>query len=249
MIIKALPFLRKEDAPTFGAKAANLGEAAHWQYFNIPDGYAIRFHGHEELSTSVIRALFGSMGAVAVRSSGIGEDGASASFAGQHDTFLNVDRDYHIAQAIGQCRMSVYSPEALAYRKEHGITESPQIAVIVQKMVDAKCAGVAFTHHPITGEDCVVIEATSGLGDKLVSGEIVPDQYTWRFRNGNTFVDKEVVNDPVLSPKDVLRIVELARGVQFSFGNVPQDIEWALDHDDVLWLLQARPITTLKMAV
>lgn len=248
MIIKALPFLRKEDAPTFGAKAANLGELTYW-FPTVPSGYAIRFEGSldDHGLTWITHSLFTPLGKVAVRSSGLGEDGETTSFAGQHETILNCEGDLEILEAIHKCRQSVHSPEAVAYRHEHGITETPQIAVVVQKMVDAKCAGVAFTRHPMTGEECVVIEATPGLGDKLVSGHITPDCYIWRERGPHeqTLTGKI----PVLRPEDVFRIAALSRMTQGLFGDVPLDIEWAIDMDGNVCPLQARPITTLKMSI
>ena len=115
----------------------------------------------------------------AVRSSGIGEDGTGHSFAGIHETFLNVGRDA-VPEAVRSCRRLVSSEQARAYRAVHGLGADSRTGVLIQPMVDAETSGVAFTVHPVTGADELVINAAPGLGEALVSGQIEPDEFRVR---------------------------------------------------------------------
>lgn len=165
--------------------------------------------------------------AFAVRSCAAAEDGPAASFAGQFRTLLNVRTLAELEQAVAACRASADADHVHAYCRRNAIAPaSLRMDVIVQRMVDAKLAGVAFSVDPLTGEDRVVIEACEGSGDKLLAGERPP------LPAGHPLLDRWR-----------LRIEQLARSVQHHFGR-PQDIEFAID-DDGLWLLQARPITRI----
>ena len=120
--------------------------------------------------------------AVAVRSSAPDEDGATASFAGQHDTFLNVVGARAVAAAVVQCWQSLNSPRALEYRRQHGLSaEGVCLAVLVQEFIPADVSAVVFSANPVTGKaDEVVINANWGLGESVVGGTVTPDSFTVR---------------------------------------------------------------------
>ncbi|HVM44864.1 MAG TPA: phosphoenolpyruvate synthase, partial [Candidatus Thermoplasmatota archaeon] len=205
---------------------------------------------------------------VAVRSSATAEDLPEASFAGQQETFLNIRGEDMLLEHVQKCWASLYTPRAIYYRVKHDFPhDKVAIAVVVQVMVDAVKAGVMFTKHPSTGADITVVEAAWGLGEGVVSGHVTPDTYevgpdgkpinvrvsqkdTMYVRGKN---DRTVV-EPVIGAKKTQRVVSdeelkslhnLGRGIEKHYGS-PQDIEWAIDQNGRLNVLQARPITTLK---
>lgn len=209
---------------------------------------------------------------VAVRSSATDEDGAEASFAGQQETYLWVQGADAVVQKVRECWASLYTPQAIAYRSgmqpAEG-AEASRISVAVQLMVDADIAGVAFTVSPTTGDRSIVaINASWGLGEGVVSGEVTPDEYWVRkigptirdirvgkkthkyvsasSRQGTEFVDvaAELQEARALDDETVLRLTDLAKKVEKHYG-VPQDIEWAI-HGTSIYLLQSRPETNWK---
>lgn len=177
---------------------------------------------------------------VAVRSSGTAEDLADASFAGQHDTFLDVDGADAVLLAVRECWASLWTPRAIAYRERSSWDErSLAIAVVVQKMIHAEYAGVMFTADPVSGSlDRIVIEAVRGLSDALVSGEA---------SGRHCVVDKAtgtVISGGSLIPDSALKqLAVLGRAAEDHFG-APQDIEWTY-LDNAIALVQARPLTGL----
>lgn len=176
----------------------------------------------------------------AVRSSATAEDGAQHSFAGQFATYLNVP-DSEVIQRIEDVRQSALSPQVLAYCEEHGIEKPSAPAVIVQCMIPSVFSGVAFSADPVHGHRShVVICATEGTGDALVSGEV--DGQRWVLDEMGRVIssDSKLLDDSLLQ-----KIRELAQHCEGSFGK-PQDIEWTVDLSGKLWLLQSRPITTLS---
>ena len=184
--------------------------------------------------------------AVAVRSSATAEDQADASFAGQQDTMLDVRGEAALLQAVKRCWASLWSTRAMAYRQQREQDEKEQpdlaMAVLVQQMVPAITAGVIFTANPVTGDrGQVIIEATPGLGEALVSGQITPHRYVVT-KEDSRLVDQET-GQPLLSAEQIRRLTEVALRIESHFDG-PQDIEWAWA-DDGLHVLQARPITTL----
>jgi phosphohistidine swiveling domain-containing protein len=209
---------------------------------------------------------------VAVRSSALDEDGAHYSFAGQLETFLFVPREQVVEKIIAVWR-SGFSARALAYRHEHHLRIPPEPpAVLVQRMVEAEVAGVAFSAHPITGQRGIaMVSALYGLGTALVSGECDADTYTidrqgailsrslaekkiahrpLANENGEAVegieaasVSPELANKPALDDASIQAIAALARRCEQHFG-CPQDIEWAIA-DNKLFLLQTRPVTSL----
>ncbi|MGE5334478.1 MAG: PEP/pyruvate-binding domain-containing protein, partial [Nitrososphaerota archaeon] len=190
-------------------------------------------------------------GAVAVRSSGTAEDLASASFAGQHDTFLDVSGSEALLTAVRACWASLWMPRALAYRRQQGwdghdnATAPLALAVVVQVMVRAEAAGVAFTANPVTGDRAeTTISAVRGLGERLVSGEGMPDE--WVARDGNAICQRG--SEHALTAEQALAVADLARRIERGFGG-PQDVEWAIGAGGKLFILQARPMTALPEVV
>jgi phosphoenolpyruvate synthase/pyruvate phosphate dikinase len=227
MSITKLEDVRKGDVATFGGKAANLGELIGIGV-PVPDGYVVTEPGFQCSIPAYDMGRF-----LAVRSSGVAEDGAKASMAGQHDTYLNVrNHARHIREAVDGCFESVNNPRAIAYREENGITED-RIAVIVQRMIDPLYSGVLFTADPVTGDrNAMEMEWVMGTGEKLVSGEAIPASTQW------------LKHFMPAVPKGSQCLPHLALEIEGHFG-CPQDIEWCVDKEYKLWILQARPITTL----
>ena len=231
MSITKLADVRKEDVATVGGKAANLGELIHMG-MPVPDGFVITALTYPTFYRD-IRESHRELGAefVAVRSSGIAEDGLTASMAGQHDTYLGCT-EVDLMGRVDDCFRSVNNTRAVAYREENGITED-RIAVIVQRMIDPLYSGVLFTADPVTGDrNAMEMEWVMGTGEKLVSGETIPASTQWL---------KHFMPDV---PKGSQCLPHLALEIEGHFG-CPQDIEWCVDKEYKLWILQARPITTL----
>jgi pyruvate,water dikinase len=174
---------------------------------------------------------------LAVRSSATAEDLPESSYAGLYESYLNVEGRQQLITAIEACRASLDSNRVSSYSTEES---SSAMAVLIQPMIDAATAGVAFSAHPVSGaRNQVVVNAVRGLGDQLVSGEVTPSQ--WVVES-----DRIEGTGQLLTPDQIVQIAELARAVQAHFRS-PQDIEWAIN-DETLWLLQARPITSLPEA-
>ena len=206
---------------------------------------------------------------VAVRSSATAEDLPDASFAGQQETYLNVKGVEELIERVKDCWASLFTERAIYYRVEKGFShEDVNIAVVVQRMVDADKSGVVFSSDPSTGEGRATVEAAWGLGESVVSGGVTPDNYVFDrgtrevvtanvaskkvmhvkdAATGET-VEKEVPDDrreeQVLSEEEVAEIAEVAERLENHYG-APQDIEWAIQ-DDELYVLQSRPITTIE---
>jgi pyruvate,water dikinase len=196
--------------------------------------------------TEAIRHAYLDLGAgeVAVRSSARSEDGAAASFAGQYETVLGIVGSDALMAAIRRCWASLWSVRALAYRRRAGLEQGPAaMAVVVQQMVAAVQSGVAFTLDPASGSrDVIVIEAVAGSGRTLVEGKTTPHRYA--IGKGR---DPTTLAEGVLDASGLLSVVELAQRVEAWEGK-PQDIEWALDAGGRIYLLQARPITSMRAA-
>jgi pyruvate,water dikinase len=265
--------------PAFtGGKAANLSRlaAAH----RVPTGFVLTVPGatlHRSaraMVTAAYRELAARTGgadpAVAVRSSAVDEDGRDASFAGQHDTYLNVSGPEALWWAIARCVQSFGADRVLAYRREHTLPGMPdRVAVLVQWLVPADASGVVFSANPVTGaRDEVVINASWGLGESVVSGAVTPDalvvsrdDMTVRERlvadkrrmtvpvAGGTRevpVPGRLARVPALDDAQARAAAELAVALEREMG-WPVDLELAWAGGDV-FLLQCRPITTLSTA-
>lgn len=204
---------------------------------------------------------------VAIRSSATTEDAEDASFAGLQDTFLWVLTADDMIARVRECWGSLYSVESMTYRLKHDFPEEGvAMAVVVQQMVDARCAGVMFTRSPTTGDKSVItIEGAWGLGSSVVSGEVTPDRWVMGKITGEISVrdisDKharqvpaegggimEVENGddlrkaPCLNDEQLQALRDVGRRIERHYGK-PQDIEWALDQQGDVLLLQSRPET------
>src|SRR2546429_1620860 len=222
-----------------------------------------------EAVTSAYQAL--SAGApipVSVRSSATAEDLPEASFAGQQETFLNVIGTEALITAIQRCFASLWTDRATQYRASLGIApRSVRLAVVVQRMVEAEVACVLFTANPLTGKRReAVIDANPGLGEAVVSGATNPDHFVAQTTTGEIIErrlgDKQVLiqaaagggiqkieagaspTSTCLSDDQIRALAALGARVEALYGT-PQDIEWAIDASGQIFLLQARPITTL----
>jgi phosphoenolpyruvate synthase/pyruvate phosphate dikinase len=205
---------------------------------------------------------------VAVRSSATTEDAADASFAGLQDTYLWVTDLNQTLQRVRSCWASLYSVESVTYRRRRGLPEQAvAMAVVVQKMVDARTAGVMFTRSPLTGDRSVVtVEGSWGLGSAVVGGEVTPDRWVLAKITGDisvrTLSEKLIQHVPApgggtqsvavaddlqrtacMSDAELQALRTIARKVERHYGR-PQDIEWAVDRQtNQILLLQSRPET------
>jgi len=239
---------------------------AKFTALSIPDDLA------RQIKTAY-RKLGGGM--VAVRSSATAEDLPEASFAGQQRTFLNVEGEDAVVAAVLGCWASLFESRAIFYRQQHGFDHfKVGIAVPVQKMVQSEASGVMFTTEPVTNDNTkILIEAIYGLGEAIVSGDVTPDQYLvdkakweivekkiarqeWQLVRDTGKPAKELEltikvpvpasrqNEQKLGDKDIIALAKIGKMIEDHY-NVPQDIEWATENGQ-LFILQARPITTLK---
>jgi pyruvate,water dikinase len=288
-LVAALKAFGTADLALAGGKGANLGELIR-AGFPVPDGFVVTTGAYGLVAPLVptleaaaaVRAGFETVsvpeavraailtayrqlggGPVAVRSSATAEDLPGAAFAGQQDTYLNVVGEAALIDAVRRCWGSLWTDRAIAYRRQRGIGSAEvSIAVVVQRMVEAETAGVMFTANPVTGDrGQLVVDASSGLGEAVVSGLVTPDHYVLD-RRGKvrefTPGRREVVirstagggvshetGDTVERLRDAVlaELVRLGTEVASHFDR-PQDIEWAYA-DGQVRLLQARPMTAL----
>ena len=295
-----------EDRALVGGKVAPLSRLA--ARYRVPPGFCLTTGAYDLASTWVgapasersgadilclpsalrqqIAAAYRQLGeltgldqpSVAVRSSAVDEDGADTSFAGQHDTYLNVIGEEAVCEAVLRCWASARAPRVLEYRRQRGLPlEGARIAVLVQQLVVADTSGIVFSANPLTGcLDEVVINASWGLGESVVGGSVTPDTYVvgTSTSRADTTPDQAVIQRGLAEKRrmtvavtggtrevDVPRllwsrpalqdeqIVELARLAH----DLEQAMGWPVDlevayRDDTLYLLQCRPITTLGIA-
>ena len=261
-----------------GGKAASLSRLA--SLHTVPHGFAIpalpaiQVSMPEALEPAIAHAyhtLGERIGAwqpsVAVRSSALDEDGSDASFAGQHDTYLNIRGTEAVLDAVQRCVRSAVSSEALAYRGERGLSlDDVRIAVLVQQLIPSDVSAVVFSANPITGNrDEVMINSNWGLGESIVGGSVTPDTFvvgkqgldvTWRdvaqkdrmtvmTDTGTAEVDvpEELRAASSLDDDQMRAMAQLALKLESVVGH-PVDVECAIAQG-TLYLLQCRPITTL----
>lgn len=198
----------------------------------------------------------------AVRSSATAEDLPTASFAGQQETYLNIQGERAILEAVKKCWISLWAPRAVHYRLLQGFGESEvALAVIIQEMAPHEVSGVVFTVNPLSNDSSeLIINAVRGVGEALVQGEIVPDQWLARRPDGavlkfspapqkgqspSPFIRTKRTARGCLTSQQVRELACLCLRIEEHFDGVPQDIEWSYGLGD-FYLLQSRPITTLK---
>jgi len=269
--------LERADAEeTFGGKAASLARAIG-AGLPVPDGFAISWeavahaaNGDAEARRDIVAAYHAHDGGrVAVRSSAVGEDSAGASFAGQHETILNVMSEDAVLEAVLAIHASARAEGVLEYRRRMGIDGAPRIAVVVQRMIEADCAGVMFTCDPVSGVAERVIESAWGLGEAVVAGVVTPDRFrvselgkiierhaatkelAIRFADGGGTHEIALTSEQAsrlsLTDEQVVALNRLAHRCEIFF-KAPQDVEWAFA-GDTLHLLQSRPITRIAEEV
>jgi phosphoenolpyruvate synthase/pyruvate phosphate dikinase len=219
-----------------------------------------------------IRAAFKKLNAqyVAVRSSATSEDSASAAWAGQLDSFLNTD-EKHLLENVKRCWASLFTPRAIFYRFEKGLHQTKiSVAVVVQKMVESEVSGIAFSVHPVTEDyNQLIIEASYGLGEAIVSGQVTPDSYVVQkepyeiiermvqaktrglYRSSGAENEwketaSSIIDKPALSDKQIEELSKLILRIEAHYG-FPCDIEWAFEKGK-FYIVQSRPITTLSGA-
>jgi phosphohistidine swiveling domain-containing protein len=232
-----------------GRKAAPLHELLA-NGFRVPPAFVVP--PDLELGDAILAELDAAVAGiggypVAARSSGHLEDLPGASFAGQYVTHLSVLDRTSLVEAIGACRASARSPQVLAYLRKNGLDESQaRVSVLVQAMVDASVAGVAFSVHPTTGqEDHALIECCHGLGERLVSGHTEPSRYVVDLRDAGVLEYEPGAERVELAPPIRAELRQRILELQAHFGS-PQDIEWATDGRGQLWILQSRPVTRIQ---
>jgi pyruvate,water dikinase len=232
-----------------GGKAAVLAQLAA-AGLAVPPGVVVTAQARDDprLGARLVQAATRlGVDRFAVRSSAVAEDLPDASYAGLYETYLNVTAD-HLADAVPRCFAAATTERVRAYHDNRGGTGAG-MAVLVQVMVDPVAAGVAFTAHPVTGDrDTVVVTAVAGLGDPLVSGETTGEEWTVTRDGVASMTRPGPGTDVVLAAEQATAVAALARAVADRYGQ-PQDVEWAIDHNGRLWLLQARPMTALPEPV
>lgn len=252
------------DVRIAGGKAAALARLVDAN-FPVPEGFIVTTAAEPDLSARLddVEQQIGSDCLFAVRSSGYSEDSGESSFAGQYETVLGVREPGAVSSAIARCFASFSNSRSTTRRASRG-AEMQGGAVIVQRLVDADAAGVAFTIDPVTGvSDRICIEANFGLGDSVVGGQVNPDGFTVikktgeiaerrigeklvrsKLGSGGSLLEpmpEDLVRKASLSDEAIHGVAGIASRVEDYFGQ-PVDIEWAWK-DGKIWLLQARPVT------
>ena len=267
--VLSLTDIPQRDIERAGAKAAKLAELAR-AGFPVPGGFVLTTSAFDRfldanapgpdsspeavaaamLPTDVAAALLAAaegLGDIplAVRSSGIDEDLPNASFAGQYESVLDVRGADALQAAVRRVFVSAFSRRVTAYRATQAPQATVRMAALVQRMIAAEAAGVAFTANPVTGDRAeTVISAVQGSGERLVSGQATPDE--WIVRNQEAMCRARP--EGAIDANQALAVAELALRVEVHFNGTPQDIEWALTGGQMV-LLQARPITALPEPV
>src|SRR5438309_3179022 len=255
-LLDHLSLLKVEDRDEIGELSSEIRRSI--------EGLAIPQDINKEVTSFLSR--LGEKNSYAVRSSATAEDLPTASFAGQHDTYLNVVGKEAILRNISKCWASLFTQRAVTYRLQNGFDHRKvHMAVVVQKMVFPQASGILFTADPVTSSrEVLSIDASFGLGEALVSGLVNPDVY--KVLDG-TIIDKKIStkklaiyaskdggtkeqeiepdrqNAQALTDKQILQVARMGRTIEQHFG-CPQDIEWCLVDDD-FQIVQSRPITTL----
>lgn len=255
---RAIISLDKElDAQKVGQKAATLSQLKRWGYA-VPMGWVLPPGDDPE---PLIKYLpISETEPLVVRSSAMGEDSDSSSAAGQYQSILNVTTRPALQEAITQVLASYNNPAAVQYRRDRELPDQA-MAVLLQQQVRGTFSGVAFSRDPISQQgDAVIIEGLPGHAARIVSGQVTPEQYRVYLReSGETgrrsqeslgqtdlsLTSAQIEGSGDLPPALIEQVATLARELENCYHGIPQDIEWSYDGQQ-LWLLQARPITTLQ---
>ncbi len=266
---RVVPLEQALDATVFGSKAVGLGQAIR-DGLPVPPGVALSgaiveavAAGEQPAIKEVAKWVRPLGGPLAVRSSAMDEDGAAASFAGQHLTLLNVPSAEEMSSALSKIWWSANSDSAITYRQRVGLFSRPSVGVVVQALLDPDTAGVMFTRNPVTGVDERVIEASWGLGEAVVAGIVIPDHYrvdrsgqvlerkpgltmvaVRSVPNGGTVEEKvppELAERLCLDDDQLHELNQLASRCEHVYGPA-RDVEWAIA-GGTLYLLQCRAIT------
>lgn len=228
-----------------GGKASNLHLLASAN-FPVPNGFVLIENESLDLKEAVAR--IGGF-PVAVRSSGSLEDMPNASFAGLYETFLFVRSFEELYSSINKCFDSRKSEKVLDYLKTKNIPyneENLTMSVLIQRMVDAKIAGVLFTMNPLNGrEEEMYLELCEGVGERLVSGHVTPTQIVYDWFQETKVSETINAEKTTISESQLKVLISLAAKIQAYYGR-PQDIEWAIGPDDKVYILQSRPVTTFS---
>ncbi len=264
-----VPLSKATDTAIFGSKAVGLGDAER-KGLSVPPGVALSgaiveavASGDERAIERVLKSVQPLNRPLAVRSSAVDEDGAEASFAGQHLTLLNVPSSAEVSSAVREIWWSANSDSAITYRQRVGLFARPSVGVVVQTLLDSDVAGVMFTLNPMTGADECVIEASWGLGEAVVAGLVIPDYYridrsarvlerkagrkkrAIRSVAAGGTVEEEVAPNLVeqlcLEDDQLAELHGLALRCEEVYGPA-RDIEWAFANG-TLYLLQCRAVT------
>ena len=264
-----IPLVETQDEGQFGGKAMHLGAALR-AGLPVPYGWALSTsfvdavaEGDKSAVAALSSALDSQKAPVVVRSSAVGEDSATASFAGQYLTCVNVCSADALVDAVCAVRASGQKPSVISYRERLGLTGTPRLGIVVQQLVEADVAGVLFSRNPLNGRDERVIEGAWGLGEAVVSGLVTPDRFrvsrdgqilervpgdkdlSIQPRPGGGTHEVPVYGDQIaalcLNDSQLLQLHRLASRCEAQFGK-GQDLEWAFS-SGVLYLLQCRPIT------
>ncbi|MBI2655868.1 hypothetical protein HYX06_05610 [Candidatus Woesearchaeota archaeon] len=218
-----------------------------------------------EMQNEVVKNYKKLNGFVAVRSSAVAEDLQEASFAGQQATFLNVKGEKDLLKYIKECWASFYTSRAIIYRDSNKFNHEPKMAIVIQEMIDAKKSGVIFTINPVTkNKNEMIIEAAFGLGESIVSGMVTPDNFLidkneheviketinekkiaivrQNGKNKTIKLNTKKANEKTLNKKEINQLIKESLNIENHYKK-PMDIEWAIDGK--VYILQARPITTL----
>ena len=267
---EAVPLAKARETAVFGSKAVGLGDAER-AGLPVPPGVALSGSivesvaaGEQDAIAKVTKSVRPLQSPLAVRSSAADEDGAAASFAGQHITLLNVPSVSELAAALREIWWSANSDSAITYRQRVGLFTRPSVGVVVQTLLAPDVAGVMFTENPITGARERVIEASWGLGEAVVAGRVIPDHFridasgqvlerkpgrktvAIRALAGGGTVEEQVAGELVgrlcLDAGQLEELNQLASSCEQVYGPA-RDIEWAFAGGK-LYLLQCRAVTT-----
>ena len=230
------------DAAFVGEKAARLSQVNQWGY-PVPKGWVLLPYDDPQPLIDYLQPS--ELSPLVVRSSAIGEDTEYSSAAGQYDTILNVTTKEGLQQAIVKIQASYDSPRALQYRSDRGL-KSAAMGILIQQQVRGVFSGVAFSRDPMSQElDAVVIEALPGSPTQVVSGKVTPEQYRAFVTDGENHSLIQLEGSGKVPQVLIKQVAYLSRQIETRYHGIPQDIEWCYD-GQTLWVLQARPITTLQ---